>query len=82
MPGTVHLLEHSDGYLQIRRNLRSRPRPAIMRAYLRRLTQHRASFVVVERSRKAKIRPLELPAFWLQTRGRQVYTGRLWLFRT
>jgi hypothetical protein len=28
-----------------------------MGAYLRRLAQHLASFVVVERSRKAKIRP-------------------------
>jgi hypothetical protein len=31
---------------------------------------------------RPKSGPLELPALWLQTRGRQVYTGRLWLFRT
>ena len=55
--------------LLIRRNLHARPRPATMRAYLPRLAKHFASFVVVERSRKAKIRPLELPTFWLQTVG-------------
>ena len=57
MPGTVHLLEHSDGYLQIRRNLHTLPGPARMSANLRRHAQHFASFVAVKRPRKAKIRP-------------------------
>lgn len=48
-----------------------------MRAYLRRRAQHLASFVAVERPRKAKIRPLELPAFWLQTTGTVLLGVRL-----
>jgi hypothetical protein len=38
-----------------------------MRAYLRRRAQHLASFVGIERRRKAKLRPLEPLAFWMQT---------------
>src|SRR5262249_40906712 len=43
--------------LLTRRNLHALPRPARMRAYLRRLAQPLASFVAVERPRKAKMRP-------------------------
>ena len=39
-----------------------------MQAYLRRLAQRLASFVVVERPRKAKIRPLEPASIPLRTR--------------
>jgi hypothetical protein len=59
----------NDSHHLIRRNLHASPGPVCMWACLRRLAQHCASFVAVERPRKAKIRPLELPAFWLQTNG-------------
>jgi hypothetical protein len=47
--------DYSSDHL-IRRNLRALYVPALMRAYLRTRAQHLASFITVERPRKAKIR--------------------------
>jgi hypothetical protein len=51
----------SAGQHLIRRNLHAMPGPAQTLAGLRRLAQHLASFVAVERSRKAKMRPTNSP---------------------